>query len=87
MSPAARMRIALTGSHSIVTPTTKAPTEPMPVQTVYAVPSGIVRMAAASSQKLPTIVTRVMTDGIGRVKPCDSSVSYTHLTLPTKRIV
>ena len=46
------MRGAFNGSPSATTPTTNAPMAPMPVQTVYAVPSGMLRMAIDNSAKL-----------------------------------
>jgi hypothetical protein len=52
-------------------PTMNAPTAPMPVQMVYAVPSGKERIDAARRTKLKTIVTTVTTEGHSRVNPSD----------------
>ena len=69
ISIAAMMRVAFTGSPSAVMPTRNAPTAPMPVQTVYAVPSGSVRIEYESKAKLAIIAVSVMMDAAGRVKP------------------
>lgn len=66
------------GSAKKITPTKKAPTAPMPVQIVYAVPRGIDRMAIASKPKLATIATSVTRDGTKRVKPCDCFIVKAH---------
>ncbi|MNN77305.1 hypothetical protein D3C81_1937580 [compost metagenome] len=56
-------------------PIRNAPTAPMPVQMVYAVPSGSVRIARASNQKLAIMPTRVMMLGTSRVKPWDCFIA------------
>ena len=59
MSAAARKRIGVAASPRTAIPTRKAPTEPIPVQTAYALPSGNVFMDMASRMTLASIVTAV----------------------------
>jgi hypothetical protein len=61
-------------------PTMNAPTAPMPVQMVYAVPSGKERIDAARRTKLRTIVTTVTTEGHRRVKPSDCFIEKAQTT-------
>jgi hypothetical protein len=58
----------LTGRARKTTPTTNAPTAPMPVHTAYAVPKGSVRIDTESSAKLTTRQTNVTTLGPTRVE-------------------
>ena len=73
------MRIADADSPNMAIPTATPPIAPMPVQTAYAVPIGIVRMATASSQTLSAIPTAHTTSATGFRKPFDilSAVSHT----------
>ena len=50
-------------------PNIATPTAPMPVHTAYAVPTGIVFMAADSNPKLMAIADTVKSEGISLVKP------------------
>lgn len=72
ISTAAATRIKLTCSPKKMIPAKKAPTAPMPVQTVYAVPSGSDRIEYDRRAKLMIMVTRVTSDGANRVKPSDN---------------
>src|SRR6185312_16616303 len=47
------------------------PTEPIPVHTAYAVPSGRLRVATPTRPKLNTIMIAVATDGHKRVNPSE----------------
>ena len=75
---AASIRIAVAGSPNIKIPTRKEPIAPIPVQIVYAVPKGKVRIAYANKAKLKIIKTRVIILGPIRVKPSDSFMEYAH---------
>ncbi len=74
ISTAAAPRPIVSGSPRTATPAAKAPTAPMPVHTVYAVPSGGDFIEIDSSPKLASIVNSVTTDAPGRVKPAESFI-------------
>lgn len=67
ITTAANMRIGVAGSPRKYRPATNEPTAPIPVQMVYAVPSGNERIAAESKAKLAIIPTRVTIEYSGRV--------------------
>lgn len=69
MSVMQAMRDAERGSPNIAMPKMATPTAPIPVQTAYPVPTGMVLSACANSAKLPTIATSVPTLGQNLVKP------------------
>ena len=77
---AASTRNGLAVSPRTATPTTKAPTAPMPVHTVYAVPSGSDRIDQASSPKLSSIEINMMVVGQGRVNPSDCFMAKAQTT-------
>jgi len=65
-------------------PNIATPTAPIPVHTAYAVPTGIVFIAADSNQKLMAIAVTVRSDGIGLVKPSVylSPIAHPHSNKP-----
>ena len=63
IKPAANIFVKESISSRNITPTTKAPTPPIPVQTVYAVPSGKDFIATARSPTLATIPATVVMAG------------------------
>ncbi|HEU0302059.1 MAG TPA: hypothetical protein VFR37_21570 [Longimicrobium sp.] len=63
------MRTASRGSSKSTIPRMLAPTTPIPVHTAYPVPTGSVRSAVASSQKLAPMAESVPTLGHSRVNP------------------
>ncbi len=71
ISTAATMRMVFTGSPKKMRPTRKAPTAPIPVQIVYAVPNERVFIDMDKRTKLAIIVTIVMMLGKILVKPRD----------------
>lgn len=75
ISKAAQMRMRLNCSPMSAMPITNAPIAPMPVQIIYAVPRGRVRIDAASRAKLMTMPSTVIIDGIGLVKPFDCFIA------------
>jgi hypothetical protein len=77
---AASTRNGLAVSPRTATPTTKAPTAPMPVHTAYAVPSGSDRIDQASSPKLSSIEINMMVVGQGRVNPSDCFMAKAQTT-------
>jgi hypothetical protein len=52
-------------------PTATVSTEPMPVHTAYAVPSGKLRVATPTRPRLSTIMMTVAIDGQNRVNPSE----------------
>ena len=76
MNAAAAKRMGVAASPRTAMPTRNAPTAPMPVQTVYAVPSGSVFIEIESSAKLAIISTIVKIDGVKMVKPSDRFIEY-----------
>src|SRR4051794_40431206 len=52
-------------------PSATVPTEPIPVHTAYAVPSGRLRVATPTRPRLNTIMIAVATDGHKRVNPSE----------------
>ena len=66
------MRQKSTGSLKKNIPMTAVPKAPMPVQTAYAVPSGMVLSAWVRKSKLSQMQTRKPNDGHSRVKLSDS---------------
>lgn len=52
-------------------PNATVPTEPMPVHTAYAVPSGRLRVATPTRPRLSTIMRTVAIDGQSRVNPSE----------------
>ena len=68
---AATTRSRLAGSSRKNIPAANAPTAPIPVQIVYAVPSGKLFIENESSAKLAITVINVITVGTNRVKPSD----------------
>ena len=77
---AAAMRAGVTASPSNVMPYAKAPTAPMPVQIMYALPSGSERIDHDSSPKLTTMAPTVTTLGHSRVKTCDCFMAAAQTT-------
>ena len=63
------MRATSRGSLKKIIPKTTVPTAPMPVQTAYAVPSGMVLRAWERKKKLTIIAATVPRLGQNRVKP------------------
>jgi hypothetical protein len=65
-------------------PNIATPTAPMPVHTAYAVPIGIVFMAAESNHKLIAMADTVKSDGTGFVKPSVylSPIAHPHSNKP-----
>jgi hypothetical protein len=62
INAAATSRDAFADSPRTTTPSTNAPTAPIPVHTVYAVPSGKVLIDIDNKAKLATIATSVTTE-------------------------
>lgn len=67
-------------------PTIKDPIAPIPVQMVYAVPSGSVRIDIDSNTTLNTMKTIVMILGVNLVNPSDNFIEYAQITskIPAK---
>ena len=77
---AATIRSSVAGSPMKKIPAAKAPTAPMPVQMVYAVPSGKFFIENESSAKLAMTVMNVITVGTNRVNPSDCFIENAHTT-------
>lgn len=80
INTAATIRNSVAGSPMKKIPAAKAPTAPIPVQMVYAVPSGKLFIEKDKSAKLATTVTNVMTVGTNRVNPSDCFIEKAHTT-------
>lgn len=80
INTAATIRNSVAGSPMKKIPATKAPTAPIPVQMVYAVPSGKLFIEKDKSAKLAITVTNVMTVGTNRVNPSDCFIEKAHTT-------
>jgi hypothetical protein len=67
-------------------PASATPTAPMPTQTAYAVPTGRLRSAAASSTKLAVAATTTISVGTRREKPsaCFSATAQTISRRPAR---
>src|SRR3954468_14982763 len=82
--------LAAADSPNSTIPSPTVPTAPIPVHTAYAVPSGRLRVATPTRNKLATIMIAVATEGHSRVNPSEyfspieNPVSNTP---PTTRIV
>lgn len=77
---AATIRSSVAGSPMKKIPAANAPTAPMPVQMVYAVPNGKLFIENDNNAKLAITVTNVMTVGTNRVNPSDCFIEKAQTT-------
>lgn len=80
INTAATIRNSVAGSSMKKIPAENAPTAPMPVQMVYAVPSGKFFIENESSAKLAITVMNVITVGTNRVNPSDCFIEKAQTT-------